>query len=129
MEPANPINLTNSMKNKIDDDLKKVYKDILIKHLDDRPFKEEKVKGWMNNILIESKEYFINKYPDYDLFLLNFIYPKYIYFRSSCSSISVLDSDCPNSVDFSTDNLYSVLYYFFLNIIIWNILWMKMKVK
>ncbi len=113
MEPAKPISLTNSIQNIIDDDLKTVYKDILIKHLDDRPFKEEKVKGWMNNILIESKEYFINKYPDYDLFLLNFIYPKYIYFKSNCSSISVPNSDHSNSVDFSTDNLYSVLYYFF----------------
>ena len=113
MEAAKPISTTKSIADKIDDDLQKAYKDLLIKHLDDRTFKEEKIKGWMNNILIEAKEYFIKTYPDYDLFLLIFIYPKNVYFKSNCSSISLLNIDSSSSVNFSTDNLYAVLYYFY----------------
>ena len=52
-----------STKEKIETDIKNYYKQILKKHLEDRIIKEEKIKSWMNNILIDSKEYFINKYP------------------------------------------------------------------
>ena len=98
---------------KIRDELKKIYKDILIKHLDERIFKEEKIYSWMNNILIDAKEYFISKHPDYDIFLYSYICPKNVYFRGRNTSICLLNNDCSDSVDLSTDNLYSVLYFFF----------------
>ena len=100
-------------KGQINTDLSKAYKEILIKHLDDRTFKEEKINSWMNNILIEAKEYFLKKYPNYNIFLYNYIYPTNVYFRSSGTSISLPSSDWVNSVDFKTNNLYSILYFFF----------------
>jgi len=108
-QPAENI----SMKDIINEDLKKEFKNILNKHLDDRPFKEEKVKIWIENILNEAKDYFVKKYPDYDLFLLNYIYPRNVYFRSNSSSISYFNTDLLDSVDLSTNDLYSVFYYFF----------------
>ena len=98
---------------KILDDLKNYYKDILIKHLDERKFKEEKIYSWMDNILIDAKDYFITKYPDYDIFLYVYICPKNVYFRSNFTSISLATTDSPSSVNLSTDDLYSILYFFF----------------
>ena len=100
-------------KDEMNNNLKLKFKEILIKHLDDRSFKDEKVKSWTNNILNEAKEYFIKKYPDYNIFLLNFIYPKNIYFLAKDATISVINSDCCNFVNFSNDGLYCCLYYFF----------------
>ena len=54
-----------SMKDKISNDLKKEFKEIIEKHWDGREYIDEKIKTWVNNILIEAKEYFIKKYPDY----------------------------------------------------------------
>ena len=104
---------TISIKDQINNDMLKVYKEILIKHLDERVLKEDKVYSWMNNILREAKEYFIKKYPDYDLFLYNYICPKNVYFRSNGTSISFKNTDYCNSVDFNTDYLHSVLYFFY----------------
>ena len=59
MTAPTAVNSTTSIKEEIRNDLKKKYKEILIKHLDDRPFKEDKVKLWMNDILMDAKEYFI----------------------------------------------------------------------
>ena len=102
-----------SKKDEMNNDLKKKFKEILIKYLDDRTFKEEKVKSWTNNILNEAKEYFVSKYPGYNLFLLNSIYPRNIIFRSKAGSISVPNSDYPDFADFSNEGLYCILYYFF----------------
>ena len=104
---------TISIKDQINNDLLKAYKKILIKHLDERVLKEDKIYSWMNNILREAKEYFIKKHPDYDLFLYNYICPKNVYFRSNFTSISFKNTDNCNNVDFNTDYLYSVLYFFY----------------
>jgi hypothetical protein len=113
MTAPTPVNLTTSIKEEISNDLKKKYKEILIKHLDDRPFKEDKVKLWMNDILMDAKEYFIKKYPNYDLFLYNYICARNVYFRPNSTSISLVDSDCCDFSEFLTDTLYSILYYFY----------------
>ena len=113
MSTPAPANSTTSIKEEISNDLAKKYKEILIKYLDDRPFKEDKVKLWMNNILMDAKEYFIKKYPNYDLFLYNYICARNVYFRSKSTSISLVNSDWCDSSDFLSDNLYGVLYYFF----------------
>ena len=94
-------------------DLLEYYKKILIKHLDDRVIKEDKIKSWMNNILIEAQEYFINKYPNYDLFLNIYVCPLNVYFRANCSSISIIKTDLAYSVSFKTDQLYSIMWFFF----------------
>jgi len=95
------------------DDIKNKFKDILIKHLDERKFKEEKVYSWMKNILIDAKEYFIKKYPDYDIFLYVYICPKNIYFRSNCTSISISNIDWCSSIGLNTDDLYCAFYFFY----------------
>jgi len=104
---------TSSIKFKINEDLLKAYKDILIKHLDERALKEDKVNSWMDNILEEAKEYFIKKYPNYDLFLYIYICPNNVFFMSYNSSISLIDSDWSNFVDLQTDYLYSILHFFY----------------
>lgn len=113
MDAPLPIKSTISIKDQINNDLLKAYKEILIKHLDERVLKEDKIYSWMNNILNEAKEYFIKKYPDYDLFLYNYICPINVYFRSNSTSISIINSDWTNSVSFQTNYLYSVLYFFY----------------
>ena len=101
-------------KNKqITNDLKEEYKKILEKHLDGRILKEDKINSWMNNILSDAKEYFLKKYPDYNLFLHIYVCPKDVYFYSYSSSISLKASDWNDSIVFTTDNLYSCLYFFF----------------
>ena len=109
MEAPNPINI----RDEINKDLSQAFKEILIKQLDDRSFNEEKIKYWTNFILNEAKEYFSLKYPDYDLFLLNFIYPKNIFFSSNSYVIDASKTDFHFSVIFSSNYLYCVLYYFF----------------
>jgi len=101
-------------KNKqITNDLIKEYKNILEKHLDGRTIKEDKINIWMNNIIADAKEYFIKKYPDYNLFLHIFICPKDFYFYSYISSISIPNKDWNDKVTFSTDDLYSCFCFFF----------------
>ena len=96
-------------------DLSKVYNEILIKHLDFRDLNEDKVNSCMKNILVEAKEYFIQKYPDYDLILYNYICPIYFSLISNFSSFSIVNSKINkiNFVSFKTDSLYSILYFFF----------------
>ena len=60
MSEAAPIGLP--INKQINEDLKKEYKIILEKHLKGRVLKEDKINSWMDNILIEAKEYFIKKY-------------------------------------------------------------------
>ena len=111
--PAIPVQNEPPINVKITNELKNKYKEILIKHLNGRLFKEDKIYSWINNILLDAKEYFITKYPDYDLFLYSYICPKNVYFTSKCYSISIQNIDWVDFVHFSTDNLYSVLYFFF----------------
>ena len=115
MDAAKPISFStqNPINKEINSDLLKTYKDILFKYLDDRSYKEDKVKIWAKNILEEAKEYFIKKYDNYNLFLLIAIYPRNVYFRSGTTSISVENIDWCDLVDFKSNNIYAVLYFFF----------------
>jgi len=114
MEPANPANdVENTLKNSIMDDLKEEYKKILIKHLDDRSYNENKIKNWMDYILSDAKEYFIKKYPDYDLFVLCFLCDSEINLNERNDSISVKKTDGSGIVKFENDDLYCTLHYFF----------------
>ena len=102
-----PINM------KITKDLQMKYKEILAKHLDERKIKEEKVYSWMDNVLIDAKEYFIKKYPEYDIFLYVYICHKDVYFYANSYSISLTNIDWVSSATLSTDDLYSTIYFFF----------------
>ena len=113
MSAPSPAISEASEKEKMYNDLDKAYKEILIKHLDGRVLKKDKIHSWMNNILVEAKEYFIKKYPDYDLFLYINICPINVYFCAKYTSISIVKSDWISNVEFKTDYLYSVLYYMF----------------
>ena len=110
---AAPICQELPIKQQITNDLEKEYKNILEKHLDGRIITENKINSWMNNILIDAKNYFTSKYPDYDLFLYVFVCPRNVYFYSNFTSISLSSKDWCDSTAFKTNDLFSVIYYFF----------------
>jgi len=110
---AAPICQELPIKQQITNDLKNEYKNILEKHLDGRIITENKINSWMNNILIDAKNYFTLKYPDYDLFLYVFVCPRNVYFYSNSNSISVPNTDLDDITRFITNDLYSSLRFFF----------------
>ena len=112
LESAIPISNTTII-DQIESDLKEYYKKILIKHLDDRVIKEDKIKSWMNNILIEAQEYFIKKYPNYDLFLNIYVCPLNISFYADSTSISIKKTDFDFYIYLKTDYLFNILYFFY----------------
>ena len=114
MEAPSPVNAEDkSTKDIIREDLKKAYKDILSKYLDEREYKENKIKSWIDNILSEAKDYFIKKYPNYDIFLHVFVATRNTYFRSNYNVIYSEKTDDDSSTSFLTDQLYSCIYFFF----------------
>ena len=76
-------------KNQIVSDVRSKYEEILKLNLEGRIFKEDLIKSWLDNILNDAKDYFINKYPDYDIFLFTQLIPKSITYRSNSSKIAV----------------------------------------
>ena len=114
METEKPIiDSQKSIIDNITDDLKEYFKAILVKHLDDRAYNETKIKNWTDNILLECKEYFIKKYPDYDLFLYCFVCERNVYFKDNNNTISNPNDDNSYSISFFTNNLFSDIYFFF----------------
>ena len=111
MSEAAPIN--NPINKQIDNDLQKEYKAILEKHLSGRVIKEDKINFWIDNILSDAKEYFIKKYPDYDLFLFCYVCQRNVYFYCNKYSISKKDIDWIDSVNLQTNDLYCLLYFFY----------------
>ena len=111
MSEAAPINIP--INKQIDNDLKKEYKAFLEKHLSGRAIKEDKINFWIDNILSDAKEYFIKKYPNYDLFLFVFVCPKNVYFYGNSYSISIIDIDWCDSTEFQNEDLYSCMYFFY----------------
>ena len=93
--------------------MKKEYKQILINYLDEREFKDEKIKLWVNNILNEAKNYFTRKYMDYDLYLFCLVSEKGVFFRQNTMYAGIQDTDKSSFVDFETNSLYVVLNFFF----------------
>ena len=102
-----------SEKEIIKSDLIGKYKEILQIHLEDRTFKEEKVKSWLNNILLDAKDYFVKKYKNYDIFLFAQIAPRNLYYRSNADAILIDDSDAHNFVDYYNEFFYCILRYIF----------------
>ena len=112
-KPASSDNPNKSLKDEILDDLKKEYKQILINHLDEREYKDEKIKIWVNNILTDAKNYFIKKYLDYDLFLFCLVSEKGVYFKQISNFAGITKIDNSDFVDFETNTLYVVLNFFY----------------
>ena len=113
MSAAPPTVSEIPINKQITNDLQTAFKVILEKYLDGRTIKEDKIDSWMNDILTDAKEYFIKKYPQYDLFLDVYVYPRNVYFYSKSISISIPNIDWCDNVGFITDHLYSLLYFFF----------------
>ena len=120
MDAPTPIDFSYSSKNNqlsekeiIKSDLTEKYKEILKIHLEGRTFKEEKVKSWLNNILIDVKDYFVKKYPNYDLFLFAHIIPNSLYYRSNSNGVFLNDSDAHNFVDYYNEFFYCILRFVF----------------
>ena len=118
MEAPNPINSEQTKKEEMKNDLKNSFKNILEKYLDEREIKDEKMNNWMNNILIDAKEYFIKKYPNFNIFIQVYVKPRNINFRSNINVIYFENSDDYDSTSFTTNYLYSIIYFFFFKIVI-----------
>ena len=83
MSTAPPTASELPINKQITNDLKVAFKAILEKYLEGRTIKEDKIKSWMNDILTDAKEYFIKKYPKYDLFLdVYFIQEMFIFIQN-----------------------------------------------
>ena len=110
---SKPAPLSIPINMQIKNDLQKEYKKILEKHLSGRIIKDDKINSWMDNILADAKEYFIKKYPNYDLFLFVFVCPQNIHFYSHNYSLSIIDIDWVDSEDLLTNDLYGCIYFFY----------------
>ena len=97
----NKINIIN--------DLKEQYSKILTKYLVDRVYNENSVKKWTNDILLEAKEYFIEKYSDYNLYLYCLISEAKTPFSQDYSCIFNGSNDIMSWVDFKNDSITCVL--------------------
>jgi len=97
----NKINIIN--------DLKEQYSKILTKYLVDRVYNENSVKTWTNDILLEAKEYFIQKYSDYNLYLYCLISEAKTPFSQDYSCIFNGSNDIMSWVDFKNDSITCVL--------------------
>ena len=97
----NKINIIN--------DLKEQYSNILTKYLVDRVYNENSVKKWTNDILLEAKEYFIQKYSDYNLYLYCLISEAKTPFSQDYSCIFNGSNDIMSWVDFKNDSITCVL--------------------
>ena len=120
MDAPTPIDFSYSNKNNqlsekeiIKSDLSEKYKEILKIHLEGRTFKEEKVKSWLNNILIDAKDYFVKKYPNYDLFLFAHIISQNLFYLSNSDGILSNASDAHNFVYYSNEFFYCILRFVF----------------
>ena len=105
-------------KEQIKLDLINKYREILKIHLEGRTFKVDKIKSWLNNILIDAKEYFIQKYQNYDLFLFTQMRPQTLVYRSNSSGILYNITDSYYFVDYENADFYCVLSFFSLSVII-----------
>ena len=113
MEAAKPpMTKKKSQKDKMIDDLKINCQQILIKHLDDRTYNENKIKNWIDNILSDAKDFSIKKYPDYDIFLHCFISQINVYFNANAASISIYKTDGLGVAIFKSDNIFCELRFF-----------------
>jgi hypothetical protein len=104
-----------SLKEKIIDDLIKKGKEILKIHLDGRSYKEPKVNDWIQMILEEFEQYFYQKYSSYNLFLFCTVFSKNTLYYTDEKAILTIGKEGQDSAVFNTDDLHSVLYFFFFN--------------
>ena len=117
MEAAPPSNYGNieniQDKAKIKSDLIKKYKEILKNNWEGRTLKDGKINSWLNKILIDAKEYFIEKYPNYDIFIFVQIVPDVIDYLSNANSIYIAKTDGFSFADYQTDEFYCLLRFMF----------------
>lgn len=62
----------------------------------------------------DSRNYFINRYPDYDLFLFCQMKPKNVNYLSDASGIIMNGTDSHYLVDFENNSFYCILRFFIL---------------
>lgn len=100
-------------KDKIKDDLIQKGKEILKIHLDGRSYKEPKVNDWILNIINDFEQYFYQKYSSYHLFTFCFVCSKNTQYYSDSLSILLVDEEDSNCSVFNSNDLHSVLRFFF----------------
>ena len=99
-------------KDKMIDNLKINYEQILIKYLNERSYSENQIKNWIDNILSDAKVFSIKNYPDYDIFLHCFIAQKNVYFNSNDKHISKTKTDSSGVALFISENIFCELRFF-----------------
>ena len=102
-----------SMKEKISEDLEKKGEEILKTHLDGRAYKEPKVNDWIQKIIEDFESYFSQKYSSYHLISFCLVCSKNTLYYVKNNSICVIENEDHNCAVFNTDDLHSVLYFFF----------------
>ena len=106
-------NLTKeNIRDIISEDLKIKGKELLIKHLDGRIYKEDKVNEWIENILNDCENYFKEKYSSYHLFMLCEVCSINTYFNGSSKGLLASQENYVFPV-FKTDELFSRFHLFF----------------
>ena len=113
--------LTNeNIRDIIKEDLKKKGQELLIKHLDGRNYKEDKVDIWIKNILNEFEKYFKEKYSSYYLFFFCFVCSKKTFFYKDNRIICVSSKETNGNSIFKSNEIYSCLEFLFLKLLIQN---------
>ena len=72
-------------KDELEKDMKEICKNILIKHLDGRPYEKDKLPKWSELILNDTSNELKKKYPEYGYGIIFYISDKTNYVSSSKS--------------------------------------------
>ena len=93
-------------KAEIEKDMKEICNNILIKHLDGRPYEKEKLPKWTELILNDAATELKKKYPDYGYGIIFYISDKTNYVSSS-KSVLYPKTDLNFLQVFNTKDFYS----------------------
>ena len=98
-------------KAEIEKDMKEICNNILIKHLDGRPYEKEKLPKWTELILNDAATELKKKYPDYGYGIIFYISDKTNYVSSS-KSVLYPKTDLNFLQVFNTKDFYSEIRVF-----------------
>ena len=98
-------------KDELEKDMKEICKNILIKHLDGRPYEKENIPKWTELILNDTSTQLKKKYPDYGYGIIFYISDKTNYVSSS-KSVLYPKTDLNFLQPFNTNDFYSEVRVF-----------------
>ena len=98
-------------KSEIEKEMKEICNNILIKHLDDRPYEKDKLPKWSELILNDASRELKKKYPEYGYGIIFYISDKTNYVSSS-KSVLYPKTDLNFLQVFNTKDFYSEIRVF-----------------